>query len=67
MCLSIPGKIIKKDQVGYQIEYPEVKVEINNSLIKNLKIGDWVIVQQKFITQKLTSTQAKEIYKLMKL
>lgn len=64
MCLSIPGKIIKINKQGYLVKYPESQVWIANSLLRKVKIGDWVLVQQKYITEKLTQKQAADINKL---
>ena len=66
MCLMIPGKVKKNNKNGFVIGYRESEVRVSNSLIKNVKIGDWVIVQNKFITQKLSNQQARDFFQLIK-
>lgn len=48
------------------IQYNKQEVKVPNSIIKNIAEGDWVIVQNKCITQKLTKKQADEFFKLIK-
>ncbi len=66
MCLMIPGKVKKNNKVGFVIGYRESESRVSNSLIKNVKIGDWVIIQNKFITQKLSNQQARDFFQLIK-
>lgn len=66
MCLAIPGRITAINDGIYTVKYPTPEVKIENSIIKNLKVGDWVIVQNKFIVQHLTDQQAQEFFKLLK-
>ena len=66
MCLTIPGKVKKKNKDGFVIKYRDSETEVFNSLIKDVKIGDWVIIQNKFITQKLTNDQANNFFELIK-
>lgn len=66
MCLTIPGKVSKVDKKGFEIDYKSDKVKIANSLIKNVKVGDWVLVQNKFVVQKMTEQQANEFFRLTK-
>ena len=63
MCLAIPGKIIEiKDDVAI-VEYGKEKREAK-LLEKNLKVGDYVIVQNKFVMQKVPEKEALEALKL---
>lgn len=63
MCLSIPGKIIKINKDTAIIDYNGEKRKANISLI-NCKVGDYVIVQQKFIIQKIDKKDAIKALKL---
>jgi len=65
MCLSIPGQIKEINKKSYVIQYNQQEVKVPNSLIKDVAEGDWVIVQNKCITQKLTKKQADEFFKLI--
>ena len=65
MCLAIPGKIIEiKDDTAI-VDYNEEKRKVNISLI-DCKIGDYVIVQQKFAIQKVNEKDALETLKIFK-
>ncbi len=65
MCLTIPKKVlaVKKDFIEVKAGQKKEKV---GSLI-NVKKGDWVLTQNKFIIKKITAYQAKEINNLFKL
>lgn len=65
MCFAIPGKIIKIEDDLATVEYGEVKREAK-LLDKTYKIGDYVIVQHKFVMQKIPEKQALETLKLIK-
>ena len=60
MCLAIPMKIIEiKDKKGI-VEVGGVKREIGLQLMKNIKVGDYVIVHAGFAIQILDEKEAKE-------
>lgn len=61
MCLTIPKKIISVKSTKAEIEGGQVDV----SIIKNPKVGDWVLVNANLAIQKITETEAKEINKLL--
>ena len=66
MCLTIPGQIKEINRESFVVQYNQQEVKVPNSIIDNLEEGDWVIVQNQTITQKLTAKQAKEFFKLIK-
>ncbi len=66
MCLTIPGKIKSINSGEYCVKYETQENIINNSLVEDLKVGDWVIVQNKFIVQHLTNKQAQDFFELLK-
>jgi hydrogenase maturation factor len=66
MCISIPGQIKEINRKSFVVQYNQQEVKVPNSIINNLEEGDWVIVQNQTITQKLTAKQAKEFFKLIK-
>lgn len=66
MCLSIPGQVKEINKNNFVVQYKQQEVKIPNSIIKDIQEGDWVIVQNKCITQKLTNKQAKDFFKLIK-
>jgi len=56
MCLSIPGKV---SQIGEKIiiDYPGETREANFSIV-DIKIGDYVLVSNKIVMQKLDEKEA---------
>ena len=62
MCLAIPGKVIKINKKNAIVDYLGEKREVNCSLV-DCKIGDYVIVQNKFIMQKVPEKEAQKIFK----
>jgi hydrogenase expression/formation protein HypC len=60
MCLAIPMKIIEiKDKRGI-VEVGGVKREVGLQLMKEIKVGDYVIVHAGFAIQILDEKEAKE-------
>ena len=61
MCLAIPAKVVGLKQSGKKavIEQPGVKREVFNNLV-NAKVGDFVLVQQGFIVEKIGEKEARE-------
>lgn len=54
MCLAIPGKIVElKDNHHALIDFGGINKEINSFLVKDLEIGDIVMVHAGFIIEKL--------------
>ena len=65
MCLAIPGKVIKINKENAIVDYLGEKRTVDCSLV-DCKIGDYVIVQNKFIMQKVPEKEALEQLKLWK-
>lgn len=64
MCLGIPVKVIKKSGNMGIGETGGVRREIDLRFIKNIKIGDYVILHAGFAIQKLDKEEAKETLSL---
>ena len=60
MCLSIPGKLIEKEENKFVIDYGNEKRIANLSVVDDLKIGDYVFVSNKIIINKIDEKEAKE-------
>ncbi len=60
MCLAIPGKVIEIHENKFVIDYGSEKRIAEMSVIEDLKIGDYVIVKEKFIIEKIPNKEAKE-------
>ncbi|MBU0707107.1 HypC/HybG/HupF family hydrogenase formation chaperone [Patescibacteria group bacterium] len=61
MCLTIPKKIISIKNKKAKVDTGTVDV----SIIKNLKAGDWVLVNANLAVQKVSQSEAKKILKLI--
>ena len=64
MCLAIPGKVfeINKDEVIVDYGFEKRRV---HKLI-DVDIGDYVIVKEKFVVQKIDRKQAEDFLNLVK-
>lgn len=62
MCLTIPKEILSIK--GEKAETKDGTIDV--SIIKNLKPGDWVLVNANLAIHKIPETEAKEINKLLK-
>jgi len=58
MCLTIPAKIDKID--GGQAKLIDGRM-VNINLIKEPRVGDWLLVNADLAVSKITAKQAKEI------
>ena len=61
MCLAIPGKVVELKRKGLVavIDYGSTKAEANNA-IELAEVGEWVLVQQKVVVEKLSEEEAKK-------
>ena len=66
MCLAIPMKVVKKDKDKAIVEANGLRRGINISLLKNVKIGNYVIVHAGFAIEKLDEMRAKETLSLFR-
>ena len=60
MCLSIPAKIIEINGATGIADCDGNKVEVNLSLLKEIQIGDYVLVHAGFAIQKYEPADARE-------
>ena len=66
MCLAIPLKISEIQGKEAMAELEGVKQKIRIDFIKNLKVGDYVIVHAGFALERLDEEQAKANIELIK-
>jgi hydrogenase expression/formation protein HypC len=59
LCLAIPGKVIKVEKGFAIIDYSGERRKASAELVK-IKPGDYVLVQAKFIVQKIPEKEALE-------
>jgi len=60
LCLSIPGRIIKIEDETATIDYSGEKRTASTALLKDVTVGDFVIVSAKFVMQKVPEEEAKK-------
>ena len=65
MCLAIPGKVEKIEKGFAIVDYSGEKRKASTELVK-VKEGDYVLVQARFIVQKIPEQEALEAIKLWK-
>jgi hydrogenase expression/formation protein HypC len=63
LCLAIPGKVVKIEKGFAIIDYSREKRKASTELVK-AKPGDYVIVQAKFVVQKIPKKEALEAIKV---
>lgn len=66
MCLGIPLKIIKIKGEEATVESSGLTRKIGLHLVKNVKVGDYVIVHAGFAIEKLDEKRAKETLSILK-
>jgi hydrogenase expression/formation protein HypC len=60
MCLAIPMKLIKIKGNKGVVELSGVKKEISLDLLKEVEIGDYLIIHAGFAIEKLNEEEAKK-------
>ena len=66
MCLGIPMKILKKSSDSAEVKSGATSREINIGLLKNVRVGDYVIVHAGFAIEKLDEKRAKETLEILR-
>ena len=59
MCLAIPGKVVKVEKGFATIDYSGEQRKASVELVK-VKPGDYVLVQARFVVQKVPEKEALE-------
>lgn len=66
MCLAIPYKIKSIQQMTATVSCPSCRdKKVGLQLIKNLRKGDYVLVQNNLAVRKVPPAEAQEVYKLL--
>jgi len=65
MCLATPSKVIKIEKEWATVETPNHFHKVNICLLKNIKIGDYLLVHGEMALNKLSKTEAEKILKLI--
>jgi len=64
MCLAIPGKIISIKGEEALVDFDGLQKEVNISLIKTARPGDFLIVHAGFAIQKISPDDAGDVLKI---
>ena len=64
MCLAIPAKVLEVREEGKKalVEQPNVRREVFVAL-EDLKEGEFVLLQQGFVVERISEKEAKEAWK----
>ncbi len=60
MCLAIPMKLIKIEGDKGEVELSGVKKEVSLKLLREVEIGDYLIIHAGFAIEKLNEEEAKK-------
>ena len=66
MCLAIPSKIIRIDDLTATIDVDGVRREASLMLLEDVQVGDWVIVHAGFAIHKIDEKSAQETLSFLK-
>lgn len=66
MCLAIPAKVVKIKKDWAEAETPGHSHKINISLLKNVKIGDYLLAHGQMAINKISQTEAEKILEFLK-
>ncbi len=66
MCLTIPAKILEiKDNNKAVADFNGKKEEVDIELVKDIKKGDYALINNGFIIKKVLADEAEEILKIL--
>ena len=64
MCLAIPGRVFEINEDEVIVDYGFEKRKVHKLI--DVDIGDYVIVKEKFVVQKIDKKKAEEFLDLVK-
>ena len=65
MCLATPSKVIKIEKDWATVQSNSHQHKANLSLVKNVKIGDYLLVHDNLAINKVPKSEAKKILKIV--
>ncbi|MGI6554252.1 MAG: HypC/HybG/HupF family hydrogenase formation chaperone [Bacillota bacterium] len=63
MCLSIPSKVVSIDGEFAEVDFQGVRKSVGISFLKDVKVGDYLLVHSGFAIQKINEKEALETLK----
>lgn len=64
MCVAVPGKVISKTEKTAVLDFMGVQKEVSIELLKDVRIGDYLLVHAGCAIQKIDQAEASEIMDL---
>ncbi|NLO89104.1 MAG: HypC/HybG/HupF family hydrogenase formation chaperone [Clostridia bacterium] len=64
MCLSLPAKVLSIKGNLAEVDFMGVKKEVGTTLLKDIKVGDYVMVHAGFAIEKISPEEAEKTLKL---
>lgn len=65
MCLATPSKVIKIKGQWATVQSGNHEHRVNLSLLKNVKLGDYLLIHDELAINKVPKTEAKRILKMI--
>lgn len=66
MCLGIPMKLVKIDGDSGVVNSGGLKKNVNLTLMKNAKIGDYLLIHAGFAIEKIKANEARKTLKAVR-
>lgn len=66
MCLATPSKVVKIDGKWADVQAGNHQHQVDLSLLKNIKVGDYIFVHERLAINKIPKSEAKKILKIVK-
>lgn len=64
MCLSIPAKVVKVDGEFAEVDFQGVKKSVGINFVKDVRVGDYLLVHSGFAIEKMGEADALETLRL---
>lgn len=66
MCLATPSKVVKIKDGWATVQSGDHQHRVNLSLLKNVKVGDYLLIHDELAINKVPKTEAKRILEMIK-
>lgn len=60
MCLSMPSKVLSIDGEFAEVEFSGVRKQVGITFVKDVKVGDYLLVHSGFAIEKMSEKDALE-------
>jgi len=65
MCLATPSKVIKIENNQAVVQSGDHQHQVNLDLVKNVKLGDYLLIHNEMALNKMPKTEAEKILKMI--